>query len=81
MRTRSAVAWLSLALAGASCSLFGISRSAPPRVSGWIVDWSDAALESAFESLLVADGAVAEIDFFRFHLDPAGHVMAGRRPR
>lgn len=76
MRRRFAVAWLLLALAGGSCSLF--RGAAPTRVSGWIVDWSDAALAGALGSLTLADGAVAEIDFFRFHLDPAGHVVASR---
>ncbi|MGH7856849.1 MAG: hypothetical protein ACREQY_05915, partial [Candidatus Binatia bacterium] len=50
----------------------------PLRVAAWIVEWRDAHLTSAIESLDLSDRVLTEIDFFRFHFDPEGNLSAAR---
>ncbi len=56
-------------------SLFGWSSSpAPPRVSAWAVDWSASVLRDSLRSLEQGNGAIAEVDLFRWRLSPEGQL-------
>ena len=72
-----ATAWLTLADLGAAGwnPLSWWTERRTPKLSAWIVDWSDSAMREAMHSLQAADGVVDEVDLFHFRLSPTGELV------